>query len=465
MKRRDFLKVASLIAVAIALGACSKAPSLATKPKPNIIYILADDLGYGDLSCYGQTRFTTPNIDTLAKQGMRFTQHYAGNTVCAPSRCSLLTGLHTGHGQIRGNREIQPVGQHPIDADTFTVFKMLKTAGYKTGMFGKWGLGFPGSEGDPMNQGLDRFFGYNCQRNAHTYYPSFIFDNKKKIDLDGKTYSHDLIMEKANDFIRTNADAPFVCFITIAIPHASMHAPADAHEKWRKVFPQFDDKIGTYTVGPDVTNPIAAFAAMVTHLDDQVGDLMKLLNNLNIDDNTIVIFTSDNGPHREGGHDPDFFNSNSELRGYKRDLYEGGIRVPMIVRWPGHIAAGTTTDHISAFWDVLPTFAEIAGANAPKSIDGISFLPALLGKTPKQKQHEYLYWEFYEVGGKQAVRKGNYKAVKLDVKKNRNAPLELYNLKTDLGEKNNIAKQHPDIVKEMENIMDEAHTPSEIFKW
>jgi arylsulfatase A-like enzyme len=244
-----------------------------------------------------------------------------------------------------------------------------------------------------------------------------------------------------------------------------MHAPADAHEKWRKVFPQFDDKIGTYTVGPDVTNPIAAFAAMVTHLDDQVGDLMKLLNNLNIDDNTIVIFTSDNGPHREGGHDPDFFNSNSELRGYKRDLYEGGIRVPMIVRWPGHIAAGTTTDHISAFWDVLPTFAEIAGANAPKSIDGISFLPALLGKTPKQKQHEYLYWEFYEVGGKQAVRKGNYKAVKLDVKKNRNAPLELYNLKTDLGEKNNIAKQHPDIVKEMENIMDEAHTPSEIFKW
>jgi arylsulfatase A-like enzyme len=188
MKRRDFLKVASLIAVAIALGACSKAPSLATQPKPNIIYILADDLGYGDLSCYGQTRFTTPNIDTLAKQGMRFTQHYAGNTVCAPSRCSLLTGLHTGHGQIRGNREIQPVGQHPIDADTFTVFKMLKTAGYKTGMFGKWGLGFPGSEGDPMNQGLDRFFGYNCQRNAHTYYPSFIFDNKKKIDLDGKTY-------------------------------------------------------------------------------------------------------------------------------------------------------------------------------------------------------------------------------------------------------------------------------------
>ena len=236
VKRRNFLKVASLVGVAIAVVACSKAPSLATKRKPNIIYILADDLGYGDLSCYGQTRFTTPNIDTLAKQGIRFTQHYAGNTVCAPSRCSLLTGMHTGHAQIRGNKEVQPIGQHPLRADTLTVSKMMKRAGYTTGMFGKWGLGHPSSTGDPMYQGFDRFFGYNCQRNAHTYYPDFLFDNGTKIDLDGKTYSHDLIMEKASGFIRTHAGDPFVCFITIAIPHASMHAPPADHDKWRKVF-------------------------------------------------------------------------------------------------------------------------------------------------------------------------------------------------------------------------------------
>lgn len=464
MKRRDFLKIASLIVAVASLGACSRTPSLATKRKPNIIYILADDLGYGDLSCYGQTRFTTPNIDTLAKQGIRFTQHYAGSTVCAPSRCSLLTGLHTGHAQIRGNKEIQPIGQHPLKADTLTVSKIMKREGYTTGMFGKWGLGYPSSTGDPISQGFDRFFGYNCQRNAHTYYPDFLFDNEKKMDLDGETYSHDLIMEKANDFIRTNADNPFVCFITIAIPHASMQAPAADHNKWRKVFPQFDSQIGRYA-GPDVVNPVAAFAAMVTHLDDQIGDLMKLLNDLDIDNNTIVIFTSDNGPHKEGGHDPDFFNSSAQLRGYKRDLYEGGIRVPMIVRWPGRIKPGTTTDHISAFWDVLPTFAEIADVNPPQEIDGISFLPTLLGDANKQKQHEYLYWEFYEHGGKQAVRKGDYKAVRLNVKTNLNAPLELYNLKADPSEKNNISDKHPDIVKEMQAIMNQAHTPSDIFKW
>lgn len=464
MKRRDFLKYASLTGLTFTLGGCLKPQLFSPNRKPNIIYILADDLGYGDLSCYGQKKFTTPNIDALAKQGMKFTQHYAGNTVCAPSRCSLLTGLHTGHAQVRGNKYVKPIGQHPLKADTFTVGKMLKRAGYTTGMFGKWGLGPPSSSGDPMNQGLDRFFGYNCQRNAHTYYPDFVFDNRKKIWLDGKTYAHDLIMDKAFDFIKDNRDEPFLCFMTVTIPHASMHAPPDKHDKWRKKFPQFDSKIGKYA-GPDVTNPIAGFAAMVTHLDDQVGEVVKLLKDLNIDANTIVMFTSDNGPHKEGGHDPKFFDSNGPLKGHKRDLYEGGIRVPMIARWPGRIKAGTTTDHISAFWDILPTFADIAGTKSPAGIDGISFLPTLLGETYKQQQHEYLYWEFYEWGGRQAVRKGDYKAVRLNVKKNRNAPLKLYNLKEDISEQNNIADKHPEIIKEMQKIMDQAHMPSDIFKW
>lgn len=464
MKRRDFLKYASLTGLAFSLSGCLQDQALSPKRKPNIIYILADDLGYGDLSCYGQQKFTTPNIDALAQQGIKFTQHYAGNTVCAPSRCSLLTGLHTGHTQIRGNKEVQPVGQHPLKDNTYTIAKMLKDAGYTTGMFGKWGLGFPRSSGDPMNQGFDRFFGYNCQRNAHTYYPDFLFDNDKNIALDGKTYAHDLIMDRAHDFIKQSKDEPFVCFMTIAIPHAAMHAPLDKHEKWRKKFPQFDDEIGKYA-GPDVVNPIAAFAAMVTHLDDQIGETMAMLKELNIDDNTIVIFTSDNGPHKEGGHDPKFFNSNGQLRGHKRDLYEGGIRVPMIARWPGHIKPGTTTDHISAFWDVMPTFADIAQTKVSQNIDGISFLPTLLGDADKQERHEYLYWEFYEGGGKQAVRKGDYKAIRLNVKKNRNASLELYNLKADLGEQTNIAAKHPEIVEEMKNIITIAHNPSGIFIW
>jgi arylsulfatase A-like enzyme len=413
--------------------------------KPNIIYILADDLGYGDLSCYGQKKFKTPNIDRLAAEGIRFTQHYSGSTVCAPSRCALMTGLHTGHAQIRGNREVMPEGQAAMKAGTVTIPTILRKAGYISGMFGKWGLGSPGSESDPTVF-FDEFYGYNCQREAHTYYPHHLWHNNKKLILDGKTYSHDLIMKAAFSFIRKNQDRPFFCYLPVTIPHASMHAPPQLHNKYRNLVPQFEDTVGHYS-GPDVINPVAAFAAMVEHLDYGVGQIMRLLKELDIDDNTIVIFTSDNGPHHEGGHDPDFWNSNGRLRGNKRDLYEGGIRVPMIVRWPGRVQPGTTSDHVSAFWDILPTFCEIAEIHTPDDIDGISLLPTLLRKD--QINHDYLYWEFTEQGGKQAIRKGNYKAIKLNVLENPDAEILLYNLKNDLKESKNIADQYPQIIDEM----------------
>jgi len=466
MKRRDFIKSVGLGGLTLTLKACLQksdfSDSNLSRRRPNIIFIVADDLGYGDLSCYGQKRFRTPNIDRIAAEGIRFTDHYSGSTVCAPSRCTLMTGLHTGHCQIRGNREQKPVGQFPLEPCSITTTKLLKQADYITAMFGKWGLGYPGSTGDPMNQGFDEFFGYNCHRNAHTYYPMWLYHNREKIKLDGKTYAHDLIIDKAFEFIQTNKDRPFFCYMPVTIPHAAMHAPKDKHDKWRKKLPEFDAVIGRYS-GPAVQNPIAAFPAMVTHLDEQVGALMKLLKDLDIDDNTLVIFTSDNGPHVEGGHNPEFWDSNGPLRGIKRDLYEGGIRVPMVARWPGKIKPGTISSHLSAFWDVMPTLAELAEIQAPQDIDGISFVPTLTGDNNKQKKHEYLYWEFHRQG-KQAVRKNNWKAIKLGVDKNPNAPLELYNLKEDISEQNNVADKYPEVVDEMDKIMKEAHVGSGDFK-
>jgi arylsulfatase A-like enzyme len=428
-------------------------------PKPNIVFIMADDLGYGDLSCYGQQKFTTPNIDRLAVEGMKFTQHYAGDTVCAPSRCALMTGFHIGHAQVRGNREVKPEGQAPMASGTVAIPTLLRQAGYASGMFGKWGLGAPGSDSDPMVF-FDEFYGYNCQREAHTYYPTHLWHNRDKVLLDSKTYAHDLIMKAAMDFIRTHKDTPFFCYMPVTIPHASMHAPKALHDKYRRLFPQFDNVVGKYA-GPNVQNPVAAFPAMVEHLDHGVGEVLDLLKELGIDNNTLVIFTSDNGPHSEGGHRPEFWNSNGPLRGQKRDLYEGGIRVPFLTRWPGRIKPHTTSDHISAFWDMLPTFCDMAGVNAPDSIDGISLLPTLLGKP--QRPHDYLYWEFTERGGKQAIRMGDMKAVRNNVSANRDAEIELYDLAEDLGETTNIAAQHPDIVKQMKRLFTEARTESATF--
>lgn len=453
--RRSFVRLAGLSLAAGTAGAAGTG-------KPNIIYILADDLGYGDLSCYGQQKFTTPHIDSLAAEGMRFTDHYAGSTVCAPSRCCLMTGRHTGHAFIRGNKEIRPVGQHPIPANSVTVAELLKKAGYATGGFGKWGLGPPKSAGDPVRQGFDEFFGYYCQRHAHNYYVTYLWHNAEKVPLDGKTFSHDLIMEKGMTFIRKNKDRPFFCYLPVTIPHAAMHCPEESVAPFRKKFPQFEDRIGKYA-GPKVKNPIAAFAGMVTRLDRQVGQIVELLKELKIDDRTLVMFTSDNGCHREGGHDPGFFNSNGPLRGIKRDLFEGGIRVPLVARWPGKIPAGKTSDHISAFWDMMPTFCELAGVDCPADTDGISMVPALRGEDD-QKKHGYLYWEFKPQGGKVAVRKGRWKAVRLKVLKNPDGPLMLFDLENDVAEKNNVAAQHPKIVADMEEIIKKAHTPSAFWE-
>ncbi len=427
--------------------------------RPNIVYILVDDLGYGDLGCYGQQKFGTPNIDRLAQSGMKFTQHYSGSTVCAPSRCSLMTGLHTGHAQVRGNREVKPEGQAPMADGTVTIPALLKQAGYVSGMFGKWGLGAPGSTSDPANF-FDEVYGYNCQREAHDFYPDHLWHNREKVPLDGKTYSHDLIMDHALKFIRTNKDQPFFCYMPITIPHAAMQAPKHLRDKYRKMYPQFADKIGRYA-NKEVENPVAAFPAMMEHLDYGVGQVLDLLEELGIEGETLVFFTSDNGPHREGGHDPDFWNCNGPLRGIKRDLYEGGIRVPLLVSWPGKIEAGVMSDHISAFWDMLPTFCEVAGVTTPNGLDGISMMPGFLGQS--QPQHDYLYWEFFRRGGSQAIRLGNFKGIRKNVSKNPNAPLELYDLSVDLSESQDVAAEHPKVVQNMKKHLANAHVESAEF--
>ena len=445
---------------------------------PNIIYILADDLGYGDLGVYGQKKIKTPNIDKLAEEGMLFTQHYSGSTVCAPSRSALMTGMHTGHTVVRGNYGIKPEGQFPIPDSTLTIAEVLKKAGYSTGAFGKWGLGYPGSEGDPNNQGFDTFYGYNCQTMGHNYYPYHLWSNQDSIVLPENSgtkkgiYAPNLIHEKTLQFIEENSDRPFFAYVPSIIPHAELVAPEEIHNRFRgkflpeKVYKGIDDgpkyKIGGYG---SQTESHAAFAAMVSILDEQVGEIVKKVNELGIADNTIIIFTSDNGPHLEGGADPDYFDSNGFLKGYKRDLYEGGIRVPMMVKWPNKIKPGSVADHVSAFWDVFPTLAEIAGIKETFDLDGISLLPTLLGKSNEQKEHEYLYWEFHEKGGRQAVRMGHWKAVKYNVLQNPDARIELYDLSKDISEENNLAADFPEVVAEMESILEKARTPSKVFRF
>ena len=449
--------------------------------QPNIIYILADDLGYGDLGCYGQEIVKTPNIDRLAAEGMRFTRHYSGCTVSAPSRSSLMTGLHTGHSPIRGNSSslrIKPKdveGQHPQPGDTYTIAKMLKAGGYATGCFGKWGLGFPGSEGAPENQGIDEFFGFNCQSLAHNYYPFYLWHNKDTVWLKGNEgnqtgeYAPDLMHQRALKFIRDNKNGHFFAYLSYIIPHAELVSPEDdIQAMYRDKFPekpyQGVDDGPTYKLGPygSSLQPKADFAAMVSRLDKYVGEIIAELKELGLDKNTIVMFSSDNGPHREGGADPDFFKSYGPLRGIKRDMYEGGIRVPMIAWYPGKIKAGSVTDHASAFWDVMPTLAELTGTKAAANTDGISFVPTLFGKS-KQKKHDYLYWEFHEQGGKIAVTKGNWKAIWLNANNSEKVKVELYDLSKDISESNDLSKTHPEIIAELDKIMRQAHTDSEAF--
>ena len=446
---------------------------------PNVVFILADDLGWGDLGCYGQELFTTPNIDALAANGLRFTQCYSGTTVSAPSRSCLVTGTHSGHTAVRGNVELPPEGQFPLPADSRTVFHDLKEAGYATGAFGKWGLGFIGSTGDPNTQGIDRFFGYNCQLLAHSYYPDHHWDNSQRVELTDNTdsvpygegtYSPDLIHSKALEFLDASVSEgkPFFLWYPTTIPHAELIVPQDSILlKYKGKFPEnpyrgIDD--GPYfRKGGYVSQeyPHATFAAMVSRLDWYVGDLVARLKELGVYENTVIVFASDNGPHMEGGADPDFFDSNGPWRGYKRDVYEGGIRVPMIVSWPGHVAEGETTDFMCSFWDMMPTLRDLTGVASVDGMDGVSLLPLLKGEKG-QKEHDYLYFEFQELGGRQAVRQGPWKLIHMDIRSD--VPrYELYNLDSDPGETRDLAAAEPDKVEDLRKLMVEAHVPNPDF--
>ncbi len=432
--------------------------------KPNVIYILADDLGYGDLSCYGQKKLKTPHIDRLASEGLKFTAHYSGNTVCTPSRAVLMTGMHSGRCYVRGN--LRGERGAALDPKMTVLPEVFKAAGYRTGAFGKWGLGNTHLKGapNPLSHGFDVFYGWKSQGIAHTYYPTTYVHNGRELPLKKGTYLHAPMMEQARAFIRGSVQAkqPFFCYIPTAIPHAAMHAPKALHEKWRKVFPQFDKKIGKYGAGgepcPDVVNPIAGFAAMMEHLDNEIGALLKLLDELGVDNNTLVMFSSDNGAHKEGGHDPSFWNSSGNLRGHKRDMHEGGIRAPMLARWPGVIAPGSTTAHLSGFQDLLPTVCELTGQPVPPQNTGISFAPTLRGEAGKQRAHEYLYFEFCkgpkQVTASQAVRMGNWKAFRAAGK-----PMEIFDLKADPFEKNDLAARQPELVLKMKAIIKKARVP------
>ena len=462
------------------------ATTAAAQRPPNIVLIVADDLGYGDIAPYGQQLIHTPNLERMAREGTRFTQFYAGSAVCAPSRAVLMTGVQTGRNPIRGNKEY-PGGQQPLPAGTVTLARLLQQRGYATGAYGKWALGGPGTEGTPTRQGFDAFFGYLDQSRAHFYWPEWLDRNDgEHVPLPGNrvrrpdvpanaripdgagwpvtkgTYSHDAIADSALAFITDHRARPFFLYVPFTLPHAELTAPdstlrpyLDANGK--SIFPETPFPGARY--GPQPM-PRATYAAMVSIVDRDVGRILERLRALGLADNTIVLFTSDNGPHREGGHDPDFFDGNGPLRGIKRDLYEGGVRVPMIAWAPGRVPAGRTSDHVWGMWDLLPTLGALAGAPAPRDVDGLSMVSALTGRgTPPT--HEWLYWEFYEQGSSQAVRMGRWKAVR---KPMLTGPMELYDLDTDLGERHDVAAAHPDVVARVERVMREAHHPSDLWK-
>jgi arylsulfatase A len=458
----ELLRFARLFLFVAALaGGFYLVESAAAAGRPNIVLILADDLGYGDLGCYGQMNFQTPNLDRMAAEGLRFTQHYAGSTVCAPSRACLMTGLHTGHAWQRANGG---PGMR-LDPQDVIVARLLKDAGYETALIGKSPFIQDDQGRRPNAKGFDHFFGYSSHKAAHRYYPEYLWRNGEKVlypdnhGFEGVHYSGDLFAKDALRWLDEHADKPFFLHLCLQQPHADLSVPA----KWKEPFlGRFDErpaKGGSYRNEP---HPKSTFAGMVTHLDDVVGQVLRKLDELGVADNTLVLFSSDNGAMSEGGWDREYFNSSGPLRGGKRDLYEGGVRVPLIARWPKSIPPGGTTDHIAAFWDFLPTACEVAGVQLPGETDGISYVPTLLGKG-EQKKHDYLYWEFYERGGKQAVRQGDWKAVRLDIEQNPDAPLELYHLPSDIGETKDVAAEHPEIVARMRQLMREAHTDTDDF--
>jgi arylsulfatase A len=462
MIRRTVAGLAGVLILCLGAGTASIAePQAQPRQKaPNILLIQADDLGYGDLSAYGQAQFATPSLDRLAREGIRFTQYYAGSTVCAPSRAALMTGFHTGHGWIRGNGDI------PLRAEDVTLPMVLRDAGYRTAVIGKWGLGRPGTTGEPAKKGFEHSFGFLDHRHAHRQFTTFLYRNGQTVATDpDKDYVNDLFTAETASFIEKQDPRPFFVYLNYTVPHAELRVPPDSLQPLTGRFPEkpfVNAKADALLTGPDHTSlgyrsqptPRAAFVAMITRMDRDIGRLTDLIGKRSIDRDTLILFISDNGPHREGGADPEFFKSSGGLRGIKRDLYEGGIRVPMIARWVGTIPAGRVSYHEWAHWDMLPTLAEFAGAKPPREIDGISMARALRGE--QQRPHEFMYWEFHERGFQQAVRMGNWKAVRLK----KDAPLELYDLPDDPHEQTNIAEARPDIVKQIEQYLSTARTDS-----
>lgn len=442
------------------------APADPPRP-PNVVFILADDLGFAELGCYGQKKIRTPHIDRLAAGGAKFTQFYAGNAVCAPSRCCLLTGKHPGHATIRDNREAKPEGQEPILATDVTLAEVLKSRGYATFAAGKWGLGMFGTSGDPLKHGFDHFFGYNCQRHAHTHYPTYLYRDAARFDLPGNdgakgdTYTHDLFEAEGLKFIEANRGKPFFLYLPVTVPHVAVQVPEDSLAEYRGKLgddPAYDGKKG-YRPHP---TPHAAYAAMVARFDRTVGHIADKLKELKLDTNTVLIVTSDNGgTHNVGGADSTFFESAGKLKGLKGSLYEGGIRVPFVAHWPGTIPPGRVVDEPLAFWDVLPTLATLTGAKSPTGLDGLDFTNALTSRA-KQTPHDFLYWEFPGYGGQQAVRAGPWKAVRQKMKAT-GIRTELYDLTADPNEATDVAAKHPDAVAKLEALMVREHSPSKLF--
>lgn len=454
---------------------------------PNVIFILADDMGYTEVGAYGQQIIKTPHIDQMVAEGMRFTQHYAGQTVCAPSRCSLLTGKHQGHATVRNNLTVAPYpdiltqirtdtfpGQFPLAADDVTIAELLKARGYATAAMGKWGLGKEGSTGDPLRHGFDLFYGYLDQGHAHNHYPRFLWSNGVKEFLpgndgesvSGQTYSQDKFTDSALSFIRQNQDRPFFLYLPFIIPHVSIQVPDSSLNQYRGILPETDYTwIDSDYVKPPF--PHAGYAAMISHMDRSIGTILALVKRLGLDDDTIVFFASDNGPvyDRIGGSDSYFFKSAAPFKGLKGSLYEGGIRVPLIVRWPGHVQRASVSEHISAFWDTFATIADLTETKAASTTDGISYAPTLRGQGP-QATHDYLYWEFMDYGGQQAVRMGTWKAIRQDMSgssSKANLKTELYDLSQDPGETQDVAREHADIVGRAVKFMSESHTPNRMF--
>ncbi len=459
---------------------------------PNIIYIYADDLGYGELGSYGQKKIKTPNLDRMAREGMKFTQHYAPAPVCAPSRCMLMTGKHGGHAYIRGNYELGGFedstegGQMPLPEGVYTLPRMLKNAGYTTALTGKWGLGMNTNSGSPLKQGFDYYYGYLDQKQSHNYYPTHLWENDKSIALNnpvitihksidsatatdkdfnyfkGTDYAPGKITDKAIQFIDRNKDKPFFLYMPYTLPHLSLQVPDEYVQKY---IGEFDEKPYYGQKGYASTKyPLSTYAAMITYLDDQVGIVMEKIKQLGLDKNTIIMFSSDNGATFSGGVDVNFFNSEDGLRGLKMDLYEGGIRMPFIARWPGKIAAGKTSDLISVQYDVMAALAELTNQKLTNT-DGISFLPELMGNKAKQKKHAFLYFEYPEKGGQVAIRMGDWKGVRTNVRKQPNAAWQLFNLKTDRNETVDVAVQHPELIKQLNAIQQTEHQSSHIMEW